>query len=113
MAITINDFLDTEFLGETFLAVKSYTDVTDRETGDLTAYRLNISIQDVESPFYMEMVTVKVKNLRPSVSVESLKNNKTMPVKLKNFSMGQFNGTLWYSCDDVLPVADSKITLNK
>lgn len=104
MAININDFLNVEFMGSNFLAVKGYSEVTDRETGEITAYRLDISLQDVESPFYMELITVKVKNLSPTVTVASLANNKTTPVILKGFNMGQFNGNLWYSCEDVLPV---------
>lgn len=113
MAITVNDFLNADFLGDSFLAVRNYEPVTDRETKEVTAYRLNISIQDVESPFFMEMISVKVKTLTPSVSVASLANNKTTPVILENLNMGQFNGNLWFSCDDVVFVSDRKINIDK
>ncbi|PTL11997.1 hypothetical protein BUZ15_02670 [Staphylococcus gallinarum] len=98
----LNDFLNAEALGNDFLAVKGYTEVLHHETGKLDAYKLNISIQDDESPFFMEMINIKVKNLNPTLSVNDLKNNKTIPVILKDLQIGQFNGNLWFSCSDVL-----------
>lgn len=100
--IKLNDFLNAEALGNEFLAVKGYTEVLHHETGKLDAYKLNISIQDDESPFFMEMINIKVKNLNPTLSVNDLKNNKTIPVVLKDLQIGQFNGNLWFSCTDVL-----------
>ncbi|WP_199190849.1 MULTISPECIES: hypothetical protein [Staphylococcaceae] len=100
--IKLNDFLNAEALGNDFLAVKGYTEVLHHETGKLDAYKLNISIQDDESPFFMEMINIKVKNLNPTLSVNDLKNNKTIPVILKDLQIGQFNGNLWFSCSDVL-----------
>ncbi len=102
MAIKLNDFLNAEALGNDFVAVKGYTEVLHHETGKLDAYKLNISIQDDESPFFMEMINIKVKNLNPTLSVNDLKNNKTIPVILKDLQIGQFNGNLWFSCSDVL-----------
>ncbi|MDK9844320.1 MULTISPECIES: hypothetical protein [Staphylococcus] len=102
MAIKLNDFLNAEALGNDFVAVKGYTEVLHHETGKLDAYKLNISIQDDESPFFMEMINIKVKNLNPTLSVNDLKNNKTIPVVLKDLQIGQFNGNLWFSCTDVL-----------
>ncbi|MCT1226360.1 hypothetical protein EFM07_02115 [Lactococcus lactis] len=99
----LNDFLKTELLGDKFLAVKGYSEVLDRETQKLSAYRLNVSIQDESSDFFMEMIQVKVNNVAPTLSVQDLKNNKTTPVLLQNLSVGQFNGNLWFSCADVLP----------
>ncbi|OOV77777.1 hypothetical protein B2G86_04455 [Mammaliicoccus fleurettii] len=98
----LNDFLNAEALGNDFVAVKGYTEVLHHETGKLDAYKLNISIQDDESPFFMEMINIKVKNLNPTLSVNDLKNNKTIPVILKDLQIGQFNGNLWFSCSDVL-----------
>lgn len=69
MAIKVNDFLNPEALGNDFVAVKGYTEVLHHETGKLDAYKLNISIQDDESPFFMEMINIKVKNLNPTLSV--------------------------------------------
>ena len=100
--IKLNDFLNAEALGNDFVAVKGYTEVLHHETGKLDAYKLNISIQDDESPFFMEMINIKVKNLNPTLSVNDLKNNKTIPVVLKYLQIGQFNGNLWFSCTDVL-----------
>ncbi|RYD11407.1 hypothetical protein [Staphylococcus equorum] len=100
--IKLNDFLNAEALGNNFVAVKGYTEVLHHETGKLDAYKLNISIQDDESPFFMEMINIKVKNLNPTLSVNDLKNNKTIPVVLKDLQIGQFNGNLWFSCNDVL-----------
>ncbi|MCJ1779115.1 hypothetical protein [Mammaliicoccus sciuri] len=100
--IKLNDFLNAEALGNDFVAVKGYTEVLHHETGKLDAYKLNISIQDDDSPFFMEMINIKVKNLNPTLSVNDLKNNKTIPVILKDLQIGQFNGNLWFSCSDVL-----------
>ena len=101
--IKLNDFLQGELLGNNFVAVKGYTEALHHETGKLDAYKLNISIQDEESPFFMEMINIKVKNLNPTVSVDDLKNNKTTLVVLKDLQIGQFNGNLWFSCTDILP----------
>lgn len=100
----LNDFLKPELLGNKFLAVKGYSDILDRETQQPNALRLNVSIQDESSDFFMEMISVKVNNLKPSLTVQDLKNNKTTPVILKDLNVGQFNGNLWFSCSDVLPI---------
>ncbi|MBP2100729.1 hypothetical protein [Enterococcus rivorum] len=101
----LNDFLKSDLLGEKFLAVKGYSEVLDRETQKLSAYRLNVSIQDESSDFFMEMIQVKVNNLSPTVSFQELKNNKTTPIILENIQVGQYNGILWFNCTDVLPVS--------
>ena len=93
----LNDFLKPELLGNRFFAVKGYTKVLDRETNKPTAFRLNVSIQDENSDFFMEMT--------PTLTVQEMVNNKTCPVILKDLNVGQFNGNLWFSCSDILPVA--------
>ncbi|HFV3391322.1 TPA: hypothetical protein ACH9CQ_001235 [Streptococcus pneumoniae] len=100
----LNDFLKHELLGNKFLAVKGYTEVLDRETNKPVALRLNVSIQDENSDFFMEMIQVKVNTLSPSASVQEMANNKTCPVTLKDLNVGPFNGNLWFACSDVLPV---------
>ncbi|MFB6648531.1 hypothetical protein [Bacillus toyonensis] len=100
----LNDFLKAELLGNKFLAVKGYSDILDRETQQPNALRLNVSLQDESSDFFMEMISVKVNNLAPSLGIQDLKNNKTTPVILKDLNVGQFNGNLWFSCSDVLPI---------
>ena len=103
MVMKLNDFLKAELLGSSFMAVKGFTEVLDRETKKLSAYRINISIQDETSDFFLELIDVKVNNLSPTLSVEELKDNKVRPVQLKNLTVGQYNGNLWFSCSDVLP----------
>lgn len=100
----LNDFLKAELLGSRFVAVKGYSEVLDRETGKPTALRLNVSIQDETSDFFMEMIQVKVNTLTPSATVQEMASNKTCPVVLKDLNVGQFNGNLWFACSDVLPV---------
>lgn len=78
--------------------------VLDRETNKPVALRLNVSIQDENSDFFMEMIQVKVNTLSPTASVQEMTNNKTCPVSLKDLNVGQFNGNLWFACSDVLPV---------
>ena len=101
----LNDFLKPELLGNRFFAVKGYTEVLDRETNKPTAFRLNVSIQDENSDFFMEMIQVKVNTLTPTLTVQEMVNNKTCPVILKDLNVGQFNGNLWFSCSDILPVS--------
>ena len=101
----LNDFLKPELLGNRFFAVKGYTKVLDRETNKPTAFRLNVSIQDENSDFFMEMIQVKVNTLTPTLTVQEMVNNKTCPVILKDLNVGQFNGNLWFFCSDILPIA--------
>lgn len=103
--IKLQDFLKADRLGNEFLAVRGYSPVVDRETQQVTAYRLNVSIQDETSDFFMEMITVKVNNLAPTLVLKALENNKTTPVILKDLNVGQFREQLWFSCSDILPVA--------
>lgn len=100
----LNDFLNPELLGNKFLAVKGYTEVLDRETNKPTAFRLNVSIQDDNTEFFLELIQVKVNTLTPTLTVQEMANNKTCPVILKDLNVGQYNGNLWFSCSDVLPV---------
>ena len=100
----LNDFLKAELLGSRFVAVKGYSEVLDRETGKPTALRLNVSIQDETSDFFMEMIQVKVNTLTPTASIQDMATNKTCPVTLKDLNVGQFNGNLWFAYSDVLPV---------
>ena len=53
----LNDFLKPELLGNKFVAVKGYSEVLDRETNKPVALRLNVSIQDENSDFFMEIDT--------------------------------------------------------
>jgi hypothetical protein len=98
----LNDFLKPELLGNRFFAVKGYTEVFDRETNKPVALRLNISIQDENSDFFMEMIQVKVNTLTPSATIQDLASKNTCPVILNNLNIGQFNGNLWFSCSDVV-----------
>lgn len=101
----LNDFLKPELLGNKFYAVKCFSEVLDRETKKLTAYRVNISIQDESSDFFMEIIQVKVNTTTPSISADEMKNNKTREVILRDLNVGQFNGNLWFTCSDILPIA--------
>lgn len=75
----LNDFLKPELLGNKFYAVKGFSEVLDRETKKLTAYRVNISIQDESSDFFMEMIQVKVNTTTPSISADEMKNSQNHP----------------------------------
>ena len=101
----LNDFLKPSLLGDKFVAVKGYTEVLDSETKKSTALRLNVSIQDEDSDFFMEMITVKVKTLNPSIPFSEIASKKNCPVILQDLAVGQYNGNLWFSCTDVLPVS--------
>lgn len=101
----INDFLKAELLGNKFVAVKGYTEVLDRETNKPVALRLNVSIQDEDSDFFMEMIQIKVNTLSPTATPQLLSDKKTCSIKLSNLTVGQFNGNLWFSCNDVVPIS--------
>jgi len=101
----LNDFLKTELLGNKFYAVKGYSEELNRETGKPEALRLNVSIQDDSSDFFMEMIQIKVNTLSPTATPQLLSDKKTCPVKLSNLTVGQFNGNLWFSCNDVVPIS--------
>lgn len=107
----INDFLDIKLLGNKFVAVKGYEPVADRETGAIVAYRVNISLQDDKSPFYMEMISVKIKTTTPTISVDEMKTNKTRDIELEGLNMGQFNGRLWFTVDNVRPVLNKELKI--
>ena len=100
----VNDFLNVELLGNRFFAVKGFTEALHRDTKKLVGYRINISIQDESSDFFMEMFSVKISTTTPSISVEDMKNNKTREVILKDLQVGKFNGKLWFTASDILPV---------
>lgn len=108
MAIEVNQFLNVELLGEKFVAVGGYENVLDRETGVITDYRINLSVQSEQSKFYYEMISVKVKTTNPTLSVEQMKTNKVCDVEVVGLNMGQFNGKIWMTCDDILPVNSAK-----
>lgn len=101
----LNDFLKVELLGSKFVAIKGYEEVFDRNTQQHVAYRINVSIQDENSDFYMELIPVKVRTISPTIKFETMKNNKATPIILKNLVIGQFNGNLWFSCEDILPAS--------
>ncbi|HFU5940239.1 hypothetical protein Q2K23_06600 [Enterococcus faecium] len=104
----VNQFLNVELLGKKYVAVKGYEPVLDRETGAITDYRVNLSLQDESSKFYYEMISVKVKNTNPTLSVEQMKTNNVCDVEPVGLNMGQFNGKIWITCDDILPVNSLK-----
>lgn len=105
----ISDFLDTKLLGNKFVAVKGYEPVADRETDAIIAYRVNIYLQDENSPFYMEMISVKIKTTAPTITIDEMKTNKTRNVELEGLNMGQFNGRLWFTVDNIRPVLNKEL----
>ena len=47
------------------------------------------------------MIKVKVKTLQPEVEPDAFSQSRTIPVILEDLQMGQFNGNLWFVCNDV------------
>ncbi|EHE05991.1 hypothetical protein SPAR41_0328 [Streptococcus pneumoniae GA16833] len=62
------------------MAVKGYTEVLDRETNKPVALRLNVSIQDEDSDFFMEMIQIKVNTLSPTATPQLLSDKKHAPL---------------------------------
>jgi hypothetical protein len=101
----LNDVLSqsVDLFGSHFIAVKSMTEVKDKEQ-KLTGYRINISLQDPNSPFYLELISVKISNLNPTISYQEMLSNKTREVLLENFSCSQYKENLYFSATNILPV---------
>ena len=101
----LNDVLSqsVSLFGSRFIAVKSMMEVKDKEQ-KLIGYRVNISLQDPDSPFYLELVSVKISNLNPTISYQEMLSNKTREVLLENFSCGQYKENLYFSAINILPV---------
>lgn len=100
----LNDVLSQsiDLFGSHFIAVKSMTEVKDKEQ-KLTGYRVNISLQDPDSPFYLELISVKISNLNPAISYQEMLSNKTREVLLENFSCGQYKENLYFGATNILP----------
>lgn len=102
MAIKLKDFLKPELLGNKFVAIKNFSEVFDRDEPEkLVAYRIDISIQEESSPFFMELISVKVRNTNPTVTIKSLEGAKATPVTLEGLQLGEFNSNLWFACEDI------------
>lgn len=100
----INDVLlqSVSLFGSRFIAVKSMTEIRDKDQ-QLTGYRVNISLQDPDSPFYLELISVKISNLNPTISYQEMLSNKTREVLLENFTCGQYKENLYFSATNILP----------
>ena len=101
----LNDVLSqsVSLFGSRFIDLKSMMEVKDKEQ-KLIGYRVNISLQDPDSPFYLELVSVKISNLNPTISYQEMLSNKTREVLLENFSCGQYKENLYFSATNILPV---------
>ena len=96
--------LQIDSLGKKMMAVKSYEETVDFESKKHNGYRINISLQDENSPAFMEMITVKIKTTDPSISEKEMASNKIRPVTFKNLNIGIWNNQLTFSADDILSV---------
>lgn len=96
--------LQVEALGKKLMAVKSYEETVDYESKKHNGYRINVSLQDENSPAFMEMITVKIKTTEPSISEKDMATNKIRPVTFKNLNIGIWNSQLTFTADDILPV---------
>ncbi|MBQ5153739.1 hypothetical protein D6861_010695 [Macrococcoides caseolyticum] len=96
--------LQIDSLGKKMMAVKSYEETVDFESKKHNGYRINISLQDENSPAFMEMITVKIKTTNPSITEKEMASNKIRSVTFKNLNIGIWNNQLTFSADDILPV---------
>ncbi|MFS5615465.1 hypothetical protein V2V46_07685 [Streptococcus agalactiae] len=99
----IKSLLQTELLGNNFLAINGYEETFDYKNKEHNGYKVKVSIQDPNSIAYMELITVKIKNLIPTLSFEEMKTNKQVRVAFKNLKIGVWNNQPTFSADDILP----------
>ncbi len=104
----IRNLLNAKILGENFIAVNKMSETTDYKTKEVNGYQVNISIQDENSPAFMELITVKIRNLSPTLSYEMMKTNKTRKVKFRNLKIGVWNNQPTFSAEDILPYTEGK-----
>lgn len=104
----IRTLLHSKILGDNFVAVNPMSETTDYKTKEANGYQVNVSIQDENSPAYMELITVKIRNMTPTLSYEIMKNNKTRRVKFKNLRIGVWNNQPTFSAEDILPFTEGK-----
>lgn len=104
----IRTLLNANILGDNFIAVNPMSKTTDYKTKETNGYQVNISIQDENSPAFMELITVKIRNMSPTLSYETMKNNKTRKVKFKNLKIGVWNNQPTFSAEDILPNTEGK-----
>ena len=106
--LDLRKFLNPDLVVRKPLAVRGYSEAFDFEDKDkLIGYKIMISIDDDESPFFMETFELKIKNLNPTIPVDVMAKNRLMPVIIKDFRMGSSNDKLWFNCSDILPVEKS------
>ncbi|MFI3886606.1 hypothetical protein [Streptococcus parauberis] len=99
----IKSLLQTELLGNNFLAINDYEETFDFKSKEPNGYKIKVSIQDSNSIAYMELITVKIKNLLPTLTFEEMKTNKQLRVVFKNLKIGVWNNQPTFSADDMLP----------
>lgn len=104
----IRTLLHSKILGDNFVAVNPMSETTDYKTKESNGYQVNVSIQDENSPAFMELITVKIRNVTPTLSYEIMKNNKTRRVKFKNLRIGVWNNQPTFSAEDILPFTEGK-----
>lgn len=69
-------------------------------TNEYDGYKILVSIQDPNSPIYFDLIQVKVKNLTPSISGESIENIQNRKLNFSNLTMGIYNSDFTFYADD-------------
>ena len=89
----------TPLLGNNFVCV-SCEKSKKYGTNEYDGYKILVSIQDPSSPIYFDLIQVKVKNLTPSISSESIENIQNRKLNFSNLTMGIYNSDFTFYADD-------------
>ena len=95
--------LSPEMIGNNFQAIKNYERTTDYKSGEHNGFKIRVNIQDEKSNAFMETITLKIKNVSPTITEADLQSNKVTPVKFVNLKIGIWNNELTFSAEDMLP----------
>lgn len=95
-------FLDASIsiLGNKFIAI-SYEDSVKFNTSEKDGIKLMVSLQDENSPVFLDLIQVKVRNTSPNLSVHELANLKGKQVNFKNLRIGIYNSQFTFAAEDV------------
>ncbi|WP_321388404.1 hypothetical protein [uncultured Enterococcus sp.] len=101
----INDLVKADAFGHYFIAF-NMTEIREKDSGELTGYRMETNVQDEKSPYRFQTLSVKIKSTNPSIT----QINNTLPVDFTNLTCTFINdyGDTFWAADDVNSLVNKK-----
>lgn len=97
----------TSLLGNKFVLIKGLTPLRNKNS-ELYGYEGNISIVDENSPFFYELIQVRIMTTTPTLSYRELQQNKKCPVTLSDLRTGIWNDTITFTSSDIKSVSEKE-----